>query len=412
MATDNIVMQFVTTTPPITRVLVALTVVVSVSTFLNFVRPQQLSYSRFYLWEWQPYRIFTTFFYYGKANFELIMNFIFLYKYSSMLEESYGKKSDYFFVLLIVFIILFATSNVIYIPFLATALSNTITYIWSRKNPQGIVQIFGFVSFNAFYLPFIFPMVSLIFEGRVSKDEILGIVVGQIVFYLKDVYPKFGRDWLKTPCWCHKLFNERGPCCEPKKTGPVMRKKVSDFARTKQEATLSENSDRRSLGNGEGNHDAELETPLHEGNKPEDQGAMENGQCPDEFDSYSIDEEERLDTNTASESHGEDGNKDDECKNASHKAQRLQDCDLENPMHQAISSDSSAQQLGNDFFEMEDEIDQGDEESFNSEEICGNFEDRSGDESAKEHKVEQESGTSEGSKGNSLSHDKNSWDSE
>lgn len=380
MATDNIVVQFVATTPPITRILVTLTVVTSISTFLNFVKPQQLSYSRFYLWECQFHRIITTFFYYGKTNFELIMNFIFLYKYSSMLEESYAKKSDYFFVLLIVFAMLFATSNVIYIPFLATALSNTITYIWARKNPQGIVQIFGFVSFNAFYLPFIFPMISLVFEGRVSKDEILGIAVGQMVFYFKDVYPRFGRDFLKTPCWCHGLFNERGSCCES--SIPSMRRRVSDFAKNKQQLAVEEVvSNVQDTRYEHGNEDCKSSNGMaHEERLPDVQSsecAQLSASSSDHYENQIEDEIEESDNDinaAKSDSSTKNGksldSEDNECENWELR-------DLE-------SSDSeqhfSSQSFGNDSSMSRGEVNQNDKESFNSEAIYNGFDDRPGSE--------------------------------
>ncbi|ELA41097.1 uncharacterized protein VICG_01890 [Vittaforma corneae ATCC 50505] len=227
---NNVVLHFVQTTPPITRILVFLTIIVSLSVYLDLLAPQQISYSRFYLKDFEFHRIFTTFFYYGRMNFELVMNFIFLYRYSSMLEESYGKTSEYLYTILLIFFCLFFTSNVFYVPFLGTSLSNTITYLWTRKNPQSIVQIFGFVSFSAFYLPFIFPVVTLIFEGNVSKDEIVGIVVGHIIFYFTEVYPKFGKNFLKTPCALHRLFKEECDLCL-KKAQPVsvLKKKIEDF---------------------------------------------------------------------------------------------------------------------------------------------------------------------------------------
>ena len=229
---NTIVHRFISTTPPITRVLVGLTIITSLCVYFDFLKPQTISYSRFYLADLQFYRMFTSFFYYGRASFELIMNFIFLYRYSSMLEESYNKRSDYFFTLVLIFLALIISSTIVYMPFLATPLSNTITYIWSRKNPQGIVQIFGFVSFSAFFLPFVFPLISLIFEGRIPKEELVGILVGQIVYYLKDVYPKFGKDYFKTPCWIHFLFREKCENCSKATTKPKPGRKVGDFTKT------------------------------------------------------------------------------------------------------------------------------------------------------------------------------------
>lgn len=133
-----------------------------------------------------------------------------------MLEESYAKTSDYFFVIILINCILLVISTFSYIPYLAASLSNSITYVWTRKNPNGVVQIFGLIQFNAFYLPYVFPVASLIFEKRFSTNEILGIIAGQIVYYFLDVYPLFRKSVLKTPCWCHRLFNEMDECCTNK----------------------------------------------------------------------------------------------------------------------------------------------------------------------------------------------------
>jgi hypothetical protein len=220
---NNIVTNFIVTTPPITRILLSFTVLTSLIVYFDFLKPQSISYSRFYLEDLQFYRMFTTFFYYGKVNFELIMNFIFLYRYSSMLEENYTKRSDYFYTLFLIFNLLIAIGTIFYIPFLATSLANTLTYIWSRKNPQGLVQIFGFVSFSAFFLPFVFPLVSLVFEGKVPNEELIGIIVGQIVFYFRDIYPKIGHDYFGTPCIIHRIFKEECEKCKKKPSNMASR---------------------------------------------------------------------------------------------------------------------------------------------------------------------------------------------
>lgn len=234
---NNVALHFIKTTPPITRALVILTMIISAAVYLDIFAPQQISYSRYYLKDLELHRLFTSFFYYGRGNFELVMNFIFLYKYSSLLEESYGRTSDYLYVTLIIFICLAVSSTILYIPFLATPLSNTITYIWTRKNPQSIVQMFGFVSFSAFYLPFVYPVVTLIFEGSISKDEIIGILVGHIVFYFTEVYPKFGRRFLATPCLLHRIFNEECDKCK-KKTPAPEEKEPSNVRERREPRTL------------------------------------------------------------------------------------------------------------------------------------------------------------------------------
>lgn len=201
---------FLRNTPRLTRAFILTIAAVNLLVYLGAIYPHQLTYSRYYIPKLQLHRIFTSFLYFGQLNLEVALHILFLYRYSSMLEESCHRTSDYFYLLLLVSGILFAIGNVYHIPLYGSALSSTITYIWTRRNPQAIVQIMGFVSFYAFYLPFIVPITTLIFEGKISIDETMGILVGHLIFYFKDVYPRFGRNFLATPCWCHRLFRE--PC--------------------------------------------------------------------------------------------------------------------------------------------------------------------------------------------------------
>lgn len=214
MRNNNIIIRSIIHTPAITRFIILITLILSLLTFVDALKPYHLSYSRFYLYKLQLHRLFTTFFYHGKVNYELILSISFLYRYSSMLEEHYHKKSDYFWLITVICSILLSIGSIFYIPFLASSLANTLTYIWTRKNPNAYVQIFGIFTFNAFYLPFIFPFVSISFEGKISTEDLLGIIVGQIAYFFFDVYPNFGSNFLTTPCWIHKLFNEEDECCK------------------------------------------------------------------------------------------------------------------------------------------------------------------------------------------------------
>lgn len=227
---NNIILGFVQSTPPITRVLVSAVMATTLLVYLNVLSPNQLTYSRYYLPRLQIHRGLTTFLYFGQINLEVALHILFLFRYSAMLEESCARTSDYFFMLLVIMGMLFLLSNIYYIPLLGPSLSCTITYIWTRRHPQTIVQIMGFVSFYAFYLPFIMPLFTLIFEGKVSMDEIVGIIVGHVIYFLRDVYPHIGSAFLRTPCWCHRLFNERGECCEAG-SGERKKKRLRDLPR-------------------------------------------------------------------------------------------------------------------------------------------------------------------------------------
>ncbi|KAI5149564.1 Derlin-2/3 [Enteropsectra breve] len=227
---QNVIAHFVSNTPPVTRILTFAIAIVSMLVYFNLLDHLDVTYSRYYLMKLHFHRIFTSFLFFGNISFELVMHIIFFYRYSAMLEESFQNTSDYFYLLLVIFTALFALSNIYYIPLLGPALSSTITYIWTRKNPHTMVQIMGMITFNAFYLPFVVPLFSLIFEGKISIEELVGIIVGHLVYYFSEVYPKNGRNFLKTPCWCHRLFREKCELCGPQsKKQPLRATKIRDL---------------------------------------------------------------------------------------------------------------------------------------------------------------------------------------
>ncbi|KAF9758270.1 Derlin-2 [Nosema granulosis] len=205
-------------TPPITRMLSISIIAVIVGVYIKLVSPYMLMYSPLFLRKGEIWRICTCFLYFGRPSLDVLIHITFLYRYSRMLEEGFINTSDYFWLVTIISSILFAIANIFNIPLLASAFSSTITYIWTRRNPHALVQIFGFISFPAFYLPFIVPLFMLITEKRILTEDLLGIVVGHLYFFFKDVYPKWGSDIFRTPCFIKKLFGEHSEdCCKKKK---------------------------------------------------------------------------------------------------------------------------------------------------------------------------------------------------
>lgn len=199
--------------PPVTRCLALSIVLVTLLVYTDTVSPYTLFYSPLFLKRFEVWRILTSFLYFGKPTLDVFMHIVFLYRYSRMLEEGCTGVTEYFWLVLVVSCVLFAVSNIYGIPTLGTAFSATITYIWTKRNPRAIVQIFGFVSFPAFYLPFILPGFMLLSRKSISIDDILGIAVGHVFYYFKDVYPRWGSNVLATPCWVKRLFGEHPVNC-------------------------------------------------------------------------------------------------------------------------------------------------------------------------------------------------------
>lgn len=204
--------------PPITRWMTLLIASVALLVYIDALSPYSLYYSPLFLRKFEVWRVFTTFLYFGRPTLDMFMHVVFLYRYSKMLEEGCVCTSEYFWLILVISSALFVISNIYGISALGTSFSATITYIWTKRNPRAIVQIFGFISFPAFYLPFILPGFMLLSRRSISIDDVLGIAVGHLFHYFKDVYPRWGRDVLNTPCWVKKLFKEHpAGCCKSMK---------------------------------------------------------------------------------------------------------------------------------------------------------------------------------------------------
>ena len=129
-------------------------------------------------------------------------------------------------------------------PFLGSALSSPLVYIWSRRNPDTRLSFLGLMVFTAPYLPWVLMAFSLVLHGVVPKDEMAGVVVGHgaycpllfslisstlllagtdvrdsnasgaIVFYFfADLYPPLHNNHrpLDPPLWYIRLFERLPP---------------------------------------------------------------------------------------------------------------------------------------------------------------------------------------------------------
>lgn len=70
-------------------------------------------------------------------------------------------------------------------PFLGSALSSSLVYIWSRRNPETRLSFLGLLVFTAPYLPWVLMAFSLVLHGTIPKDEICGIIVGHGTFSVR-----------------------------------------------------------------------------------------------------------------------------------------------------------------------------------------------------------------------------------
>ncbi|CAI7830292.1 unnamed protein product [Closterium sp. NIES-54] len=114
-----------------------------------------------------------------------------------------GRTADFLYMLMIntLSLLLIALIIPFKIFFLSEPLLLSVIYLWSRENPNGVVNFMGLLSMPAFYLPWAYLFMDLLF-GMSVVDSLAGIVAGHIYYFLTAVYPRTGgAQLIRTPLW-------------------------------------------------------------------------------------------------------------------------------------------------------------------------------------------------------------------
>jgi len=183
--------------PIVTRVYLTLVALTSFATTLDIIRPIQLYFNwNLILHEREYWRLITSFLYFGNFSIDFIFHMFFISRYSRMLEEGSfrGRTADYFWMLMLgvvafIIVIPIFTARSQYL-FLSTPLTFMLVYIWSRRNPQVRMSFLGILNFNAPYLPWVLLGFTVLLNNIWPADDILGLIIGHIYYFLEDVYPK------------------------------------------------------------------------------------------------------------------------------------------------------------------------------------------------------------------------------
>ena len=200
--------------PPCTRYWTTATVITALLTQCKIVNPLQLYYSfRAVYVKSQYWRLLTTFTYFGPLGLDMLYHLFFLQRYSRLLEASLGPTSAHFaYLMLYATLSLLLLSSTLFsagsLPFLGSALSSTLVYIWSRRNPDTRLSLMGLLVFTAPYLPWVLMGFNMLMHGTVPKEEILGVVVGHVWYFFADVWPGLyeGQKPLEPPAWWLRLW--------------------------------------------------------------------------------------------------------------------------------------------------------------------------------------------------------------
>lgn len=253
---DGLPLDWILEMPPVTRMWIFGIAFVSVCEQFQLLDQFQLLYSYSQAVQHREYwRFVTCFLYFGELSINLVLNTYFLIKYSQMLEESFSMKPvpfpfkdeegdddensngnennngrdkkvyyernkltefinmhnatlEYLWMLIVVSITLLVISTRFQLlGFLGPMLSNSITYVWARRNPGVNLSFLGAFVFSAPYLPWVMLLCSAVTSSGGGRgqvmSELIAIAIGHVYFFLEDVYPRLYNDGKRvlTPPW-------------------------------------------------------------------------------------------------------------------------------------------------------------------------------------------------------------------
>ncbi|KAH9042061.1 Der1-like protein [Lactarius pseudohatsudake] len=182
--------------PPVTRTWLALAVITSVAVQCQLVTPLQLYFSfKAAFRNAQPWRMFTTFFYFGSISLDFVFHLFFFMRYSRMLEESSfaNRKADYFWLLFLSSLMLLVRSIPALqppVPFLASRLRADLLLV--PPTPSTPISLFGLLTITAPYLPFALVAFSWVLSGtwRAAASDLVGCAVGHVGWFIRDVWTR------------------------------------------------------------------------------------------------------------------------------------------------------------------------------------------------------------------------------
>lgn len=197
--------------PPITKVTMVSTLGSAACFSFGLVDPYKLAlvfeplYQRFEIW-----RLLTNAVFLGGFGMSFVFNFFMLVQTYQRLEAEYYRgnrgTAELVFVLIFGLCVLTVIAFLVPpLPFLSQPLLYYVIYIWSRKNPEQPVGLWGF-QFQAWQFPFALLVLNMLM-GSSMFTGILGILVGHLFHFLHNIVPiVYGTTVLKTPQFLYDLF--------------------------------------------------------------------------------------------------------------------------------------------------------------------------------------------------------------
>lgn len=199
--------------PIVTKTLVSFTFLFGALSTFGLINPGILIFdinsikNKFQIW-----RLITPFLFAGGFSLPFAMHCYMLYENCKRYEAhpfntgGGGTSADFIYMVIFGMIIFYFAAYFFEMPILAEPLLYHILYVWTRREPEAKVNIFGF-KFQSLYLPWVYIGIRMIMGGSITQP-LIGISVGHLYYFLVEVLPNsHDYDLIKTPKFCVSIFN-------------------------------------------------------------------------------------------------------------------------------------------------------------------------------------------------------------
>jgi Derlin-2/3 len=180
--------------------------------------------TKFHVW-----RLVTPFLFAGTFGINFVIHLFVLYENCRRYEANPwntgagGTSADFLYMVVLgcaMFILLavFERSLGLGMQIMSEPILYYILYVWSRKEPDNVVNMWGF-KFKALYLPWVYMGLRVLMSGSITH-MLVGVAVGHIYYFLVDVVPNtHGITLIKTPMWCVSVIEWATGASQPTTQG-------------------------------------------------------------------------------------------------------------------------------------------------------------------------------------------------
>ena len=196
--------------PLITKIYMIGAFGVSVAVTFELVSPLSLYLNHTLVWQRREYwRLVTTFLFFDKLGINFFFNMHFLYFYARRLEEHFyfNRTGEFLFMLVCAAVILVLLSVHIGVLFLGQPLVMVILYVWSRRFPDELLNLYGVFTVTSAYLPFAMTGLAYLLGGQeAARLDVYALVIGHVLWYFADVFPQITGWHVMSPSCFVALF--------------------------------------------------------------------------------------------------------------------------------------------------------------------------------------------------------------